>query len=408
MTLKLIIIIWLLIAVAVYYFVEYRNYKRHTVPFLAFTTIIGGAITHIFLFSISNVYSIYPGSGYGSLDMVATGQVGDFIGGVIGTLLTGLSIILLYKTLKAQNNSSIENRFFELLKFHRENVNEIEFTYTDNEGKEKIVRGRQFFVSANKQINQAFNEFDKFFNFKNIDIEAIYNDKFLEETKNNIFKERNFENLYLITKIDLCYLILFFGVSQDGRLEILKHTADKYNSEFISELTNFFRMKPSRSSEHFKKWQSLINGKNSIEKIKNIQTERKENNDNKTKTSKVPNYYPDNYDKFYGGHRFRLGHYYRHLFQMSCFVHYHKDLTNDDKIAYMRILRGQLSDYEQILFFYNSISQLGRDWEITDSNGKSVEKKNRLITTYKIIKSISSTKLVNNLEPQAIYPIRKS
>ncbi|VTR49135.1 putative phage abortive infection protein [Sphingobacterium thalpophilum] len=403
MEIKLTILFWSITTIATYYFIEFKKIKRNGVPLLAITTIMGLGITHVFLLSISKDYNIYSHNGNETLDMNATGQVGDFIGGVIGTLLTGLSVILLYKTLMAQNSSSIENRFFELLKFHRDNVNEIEFRYYTKSKKIKTVKGRHFFVSAEKQLKNAFTEFDIFFKSKAYQIESIYISKYYEETRANILVEKKFDNLYILSKIDICYLILLFGVSRDGVNEILEKTSNKYNKEFIEDLLEYFRMKPVSSSTYYHKWCALLNTENPIKEIDNIRKERKENGNISTKSS---NYYPDNYDKFYGGHRFRLGHYFRHLYQIACFVHYNQYLTEEEKIGYMRIVRGQLSDYEQRLFFYNSISQLGKNWEISDSTGKSIETNNRLITKYGIIKTISMTPLADGLKPEQIYPLK--
>ena len=57
------------------------------------------------------------------------GQVGDFIGGYVGTLFALVSILFLYSTLKDQRESSetekFENKYFALIELHRNNVSEI-------------------------------------------------------------------------------------------------------------------------------------------------------------------------------------------------------------------------------------------------------------------------------------------
>lgn len=174
MTIIWITIFWLIVAFCVYFFVEYKNYKRNTIPFLAISTIIGGGITHIFLFSISNDYAIYKHIGDGKLDMAVTGQVGDFLGGVIGTIIAGISIILLYNTFieqkvfsktqteylikneKAQNNQQFESTFFQLLQTHNNLKQSIQFntkerlTWWNEERQEpeRVVMGSEFFEFA--------------------------------------------------------------------------------------------------------------------------------------------------------------------------------------------------------------------------------------------------------------------
>ena len=65
-----------------------------------------------------------------------TGQVGDFIGGIIGTVFSGAGFYFLYVTLVEQRKAGVnqkdafekerfETRFFELIRLHKENVNEM-------------------------------------------------------------------------------------------------------------------------------------------------------------------------------------------------------------------------------------------------------------------------------------------
>lgn len=66
----------------------------------------------------------------GSIDRTAAGQLGDFVGGYVGTGLALLSVLLLLATLKAQRLSAerehFEAKYFEMLKLHRENISEID------------------------------------------------------------------------------------------------------------------------------------------------------------------------------------------------------------------------------------------------------------------------------------------
>ncbi len=80
------------------------------------------------------------------------------------------------------------------------------------------------------------------------------------------------------------------------------------------------------------------------------------------------------------GHQSRLGHYFRQLFQL---VKYIDDKTETilsylDKTEYIRTLRAQLSTPEQVLFFFNSLSDLGKYWE----KDQSLTENKKLITKY--------------------------
>ena len=412
MNIKLLIIFCLAI-IGLILILCYRKYSKLESPTILISSMLSLSIVIIFLLIISSVYTIY--TGVGELNMEVTGQVGDFIGGVVGTILTALSIVLLYNTLQAQNKSSqdqadqfnksqIENRFFELLKFHRDNVNEIEFHFTEHKKRTTCTKGRHFFVTANKQLNYAFEEFEHYFQDKKYDLNDIYEADYLISTKNNtFFIDRKIANFYLLAKIDICYLIFFYGVSKNGRDEILEKTNGKYKKLFIYTLIEYFRLKPSSASTYYQMWKILYDNKSLPDEMEAMIQDREDSLKQESVFLNNPSYYPDNYNKFYGGHQFRLGHYFRHLYQIVCYVHYNKSLSDNDKKNYIRILRGQLSDYEQKLFFYNSLSQMGRVWEIANSSGESIEAKDHLISIYNIIKNIDNSILIDDVRPNQFY-----
>lgn len=75
-----------------------------------------------------------------------------------------------------------------------------------------------------------------------------------------------------------------------------------------------------------------------------------------------------------------LGRYYRHLFQMVKFVDDQPDDLYDEadwKRSYIGVLRSQMSDYEQLLLYYNAQSSFGKAWD-----------KNHYIEKYRLIKNI--------------------
>lgn len=75
-----------------------------------------------------------------------------------------------------------------------------------------------------------------------------------------------------------------------------------------------------------------------------------------------------------------LGRYYRHLFQMLKFVDEQPNELYDEKNwkeSYLGVLRSQMSDYEQLLLYYNAQSSLGKAWD-----------ENHFIEKYKLIKNI--------------------
>ena len=66
---------------------------------------------------------------------------------------------------------------------------------------------------------------------------------------------------------------------------------------------------------------------------------------------------------FYGGHQSKLGNYFRHLYHTVKFVDKTDFLSENEKESYIKILRAQLTNYEQAILFYNSMCSLGKNWQ---------------------------------------------
>ncbi len=74
-----------------------------------------------------------------------------------------------------------------------------------------------------------------------------------------------------------------------------------------------------------------------------------------------------------------LSHYIRNLYQIVKFIEEQdeKVISYEEKFQYASTLRSQLSNHEQLLLYYNSLSVLGKPW---------IE--NGLLEKYCIIKSL--------------------
>lgn len=93
----------------------------------------------------------------------------------------------------------------------------------------------------------------------------------------------------------------------------------------------------------------------------------------------------------YSGHMTIFGHYYRHLYQtVSYVVKQDKDLiSHTDKLDYLRTLRAQLTDHEQVLLYYNAIAEFGEEWIMND-----------YFTTYKMIHNLPLPLANFGIKPQ--------
>lgn len=77
----------------------------------------------------------------------------------------------------------------------------------------------------------------------------------------------------------------------------------------------------------------------------------------------------------------QLGHYFRTIYQIVTFVDGQELLGVEEKYRYVKMLRAQMSDYEQILFYYNALSNMGHPW-VTANQPYS------LIIKYRLIKNL--------------------
>lgn len=75
------------------------------------------------------------------------------------------------------------------------------------------------------------------------------------------------------------------------------------------------------------------------------------------------------------GHQSRLGHYYRHLYQMVRFVDQQE--IGIKKYEYVKTIRAQLSTHEQALLLVNSLTPIGSNWWRED-----------LIVRYRLVQNI--------------------
>lgn len=138
------------------------------------------------------------------VDTTSAGQLGDFVGGYVGTILTLISVVLIYSTFKQQRHSNIvekfQNRFFELLKMHRDNVSEISI------GNDS---GRKIFVMLLREFREI--------------LEVA---KQLSMSQNKGYSN---EQLFVVS-----YYGLFFGVGPNSS-RILKEELEDFDSKFVED-----------------------------------------------------------------------------------------------------------------------------------------------------------------------------
>lgn len=295
---------------------------------LSITIIVISAGVIIFSFAAPSLFIREAKFG---LDFSGTGEIGDTIGGIMnpfiamaGVLLTFLAFYIQFKANKLQRElfrleldeqniqfqkNQFENQFYEMLRLHKENVNELELktvrllkgNHKHDEVLEEYVKGRNVFNVFLKEIELSYH-IAKFF-FTDKDYKVWFNE---------------------------AYGIFFHGLNN----EIVK------KHEFFEELKY---IKETHANNSYSYLTSIMRGRLDIEWE-----------------------YELNYSLF-EGHSAQLAHYYRHLFQTVKYVSNQTEtlITYKEKRKYLRILRAQLANQEQALLFYNWLSNFGKQWENT-------------------------------------------
>jgi len=286
-----------------------------------------------------------------------TGTIGDTLNGIFNPLIGTFAVITTFLAFIVQyranqlyredvDSQRFETRFYELLKMHKDNVNEMEIN--------------------NKYFKR--NTFVKMFE----ELRFLY---FVIENAKEQFKiEKNYP-IFNITKegiIELAYFFFFFGVNEKLRIEDFSKI--KVHSPFYLYCREkiyfhqdyFIRSFSEKEKEPITMY---LDSKNSYSFSIYLKTD----------------FYP------FDGHASRLGHYYRHLYQMIKFVVLSKELRNfDQKYEYIKIIRAQLSNYEQAIIYYNSFFYAGKVWwedtsiDLKKDDGKHVS----YLLDYALIKNL--------------------
>lgn len=389
---------------------------------LAWSLVLGGSfITLIYLIILA-----FSGSGFwGNIDIAKSGQFGDYIGGFIGTLFSLAGFIFLYLTLKEQRiafkKERFENHFFELVKLHRENINELTYTkYDDNEM--RTSTSRKVFKEIFSEFEECLIDVRHFLNSKNPD--DYYTPKYKKEVL-RIYKLSKLEvDLIGLATADIAYSIVFFGVGNEGRMVLKNLFQKKYKPEYYLHLISFIRLKPKRENLNgFNKWIEIR--EKGYRDLKEVLFKLYWYNKpgRRINLTDIETIYYSNFKlkKYYGGHQHRLGHYFRHLFQSYKFLNIQNELSWNEKYFYGKTLRAQLSTYEQALIFINSISSLGMRWELNpDIENRDVKTKDevekerisaRMITNYNLIKNLPGKHIYGlyfrNFYPNVKYEIEE-
>lgn len=349
------------------------------------------------------------------------GSVGDAIGGLMNPFIgiaavigTGLAFYVQYKAnIQVQDQFKLqqfESQLFKMLDFHRDNIEKMSI-----ENNNMTINGRKAVKFIVNQIESSISEITPF--FKGIELKQIVNKEY-HKILTNIKLKRPDINLKKLIIIDIAYTIVFVGVSNRDQHPFKRMLSKKYVDSFINNIFEFIVLKPANFS--------FMNSWNTMKKVakSNLNvSELKIKWDNQLADDYAMDqlynhiHYEDinywqvevlaydklksnSFTKYYGGQQLRLGDYFRNLYQIYKLIDKNKLLDQSTKKDYSRIVRSQLSTIELYLFFYNSVSSFGHDWELShlDEKGKMI------ITNYEILKNIPDVNIYNQINIPDYYP----
>lgn len=330
------------------------------------------------------------------LDLSNGGPVGDVIGGITTPIIGVVSIVLLVLTLKNQKDadyhSQLENRIFQLLKLHIDNVYSMHSVTNDGE-----LNGQEVMQFVSQQISSCVKEIRPFIE-KTSDAE-LFSKQFVP-----VFDELHLQvEKKQFAILDIAFCVVYIGVGKDTIEQLRIVLSNRYNPNLVKTIIDLERLKSSLSAEktreQWDKWNRLsVEKKEHYLPLFDTPYEKMNQEDaEKIKESYNLLHKVSAFRKFYYGHQFRLSHYYRHMYMVIEYITDEEKLTNKQKYNYVKILRSQLSTTEQVLLMANSVSQLGGDWELFRTDEK------KYITTYNLIKNIPQSS-VFGIDYRKIYP----
>jgi len=295
-------------------FERLRNINLKTVSLLLF-------LFGIFLISVPFMFTLPTWLG---IDFSTTGQIGDTIGGTTAPFIGFGGIILTFAAFWVQYRANInqredikferfENKFYEMVRLHRENVAEISIK------RKTTVKARRAFISMFREFTFCYHA-----------LKLIYGSQKELKTIQAELNERDF--------INISYITFFMGVGDESD-KLTDHLLVNYEKPLIVNYTEI-----------------LIKYQQSFRKNEKVAVDVQRPDGTKTVFKLEIGYTP------FDGHMSRLSHYYRHLFQAVKYVDAQPDRLVPNKYDYTNTIRAQLSSHEQLLLYYNALSRLGRPW----------------------------------------------
>lgn len=310
----------------------------------------------------------------GWIDFTQTGQIGDTIGGTMGPFIAIIAAFLTFIAFWVQYEANIkqrediaieriEGKFYKMLDVYSDMSNS--FSIRGIQGKEaftELVGEFTYSFFFIKWIYDRLLTDPNSFNRLSDDVKSL-----IQEFEGN----SESRNKYLT---ELSYQLFFYG-----RHYMVVDIAHPERTALAEEIKRIAFNKstmpgPAAFSDYLK-----------------------------TGVFDISSPDPTKISKLFGGHSDFLGLYFRHLFQTVKFIASLDDSLIDEetKYGYVKLLRSQMSDYEQVLLYYNSLTEQGKAWNL--SKGNRFPEDAGFISRFRMIKNIPPIFAVFGVIPQDFY-----
>lgn len=287
------------------------------------------------------------------------GIIGDWFGGTMGPFIGIAGVVVTFLAFKIQYDANeiqskniklqfFENRFFEMLKIQREIV---EGMYIEND----------FSSGPSTKGNNCFICF--YYEFKYLYL--LIKEHIESEDYNDKKVHRN--SVDVKTYIAIAYTIFFNGEGDTSNISV-EGILSKYNFE-----------------------------KDTINNILTLIKYQKREPNNKFEIENSGYPFDPQYTPF-KGYQNLLGYYYRNLYQIILYVeNEHRKSPNEINVKnYMKMVKSQMTNFEQIMLFLNSFYIHGRKWQ-----------NEKLLVNHKLISNIPLPYLTNlYIDPKEIEPFK--
>lgn len=290
----------------------------------------------------------------GLIDFTGTGPIGDTIGGIMGpfiaivaAILTFLAFWVQYKANEQLRNDisleRFEGRFYKMLDIHIQNVENLK---SRSDGRENNVF--ELLIRRYEECYRiVFTALNEFLNDRNWGVFTKGENPYVDYLR-SLYENENKKKEEACT---LAYGYFFYGVNY----------SINRNYGYIAKLNEILntRMDMKRAAH------SSCNE--------------------------------------------AMGHYYRHLYQTVRYVANMNDAVIDEqqKYEYVKMLRAQMSDTEQLLLYYNSLSIPGRNWNksiLTSTSSEYIYRQNMgYIARFRLIKNLTNVDQIVGLNPKDKY-----